>query len=392
MSHTGEYNNSGYQYIDRASDLAALCSKLEAAPYIAVDTEFLRENTYYPELCLVQVKHEDTLACIDTPAIGPSGLGPLSELLTNDAITKVLHSASQDMEIFFMLDKRPAAPVCDTQVAAPLLGYAEQIGYGNLVKEVLSVTLAKAHTRADWSRRPIPDNQLHYALDDVIYLEQLYLKLRKRLEKAGRLEWLDNDFADLSRPERYNKPAKNMWQKLRSAQFLKGSQLATLQALAEWREITARETNRPRTWILKDDALADLAKQRPTSIKELSHLRSIGARTRDQHGQQLIELIDANANAEPVPLPEFVKKKKLDPAAQSAIDVLTAVVSIKALENNINASQLASRKVLEACWSAGDSSPLSGWQLALLQIDIDNCLKGRAAPAIHNGKGMIVDL
>lgn len=392
MSHTGEYNKSRYQYVDTVSDLAALCNELAGAPYVAVDTEFLRENTYYPELCLVQIKHGDTLACIDTPAIGADALGPLSDLLNNNSITKVLHSASQDMEIFFMLDKRPAAPVFDTQVAAPLLGYNEQIGYGNLVKEVLSVTLAKAHTRADWSRRPIPENQLHYALDDVIYLEQLYLKLSKRLEKAGRLEWLDNDFEDLSRLERYNKPAKNMWQKLRSAQFLKGTQLATLQALAEWREITARETNRPRTWILKDDALTDLAKQRPSSIKELSHLRSIGARTRDKHGEQLIKLIEANASAEPVPLPEFVKKKKLDPAAQSAIDVLTAVVSIKALEHNINASQLASKKMLEACWSAGDSSPLSGWQLALLGDDIDNCLKGRSAPAISDGKGVIVDV
>ena len=392
MSHTGEYNKLSYQYVDTAGDLETLCNALASAPYVAIDTEFLRENTYYPELCLVQVKFEDTLACIDTVAIAADGLAPLSNLLTNTDITKVLHSASQDMEIFFMLDKRPAAPVFDTQVAAPLLGHAEQIGYGNLVKEVLSVTLAKAHTRADWSRRPIPDNQLHYALDDVIYLEQLYLKLHERLKKAGRLEWLENDFNELSRPERYNKPAKNMWQKLRSAQSMKGPQLAILQALAEWREITARETNRPRNWILKDDALADLAKQRPGSIKELSHLRSIGARTRDKHGKQLISLIEDNANAEPTPLPDFVKKKKPGASAQAAIDVLSALVSIKAVEHNINATQLASKKMLEACWQEGNANPLSGWRHALLAQDIENCLQGTSAPAIENGKGVMIDV
>ncbi len=392
MSHTGEYNNLSYQYIDTAGDLEVLCRSLENTPYVAVDTEFLRENTYYPELCLVQLKYEDTLACVDTIAIANDGLAPLSTMLMNTGITKVLHSASQDMEIFFMLDKRPTAPVFDTQVAAPLLGHAEQIGYGNLVKDVLSITLAKAHTRADWSRRPIPENQLHYALDDVIYLEQLYLELHKRLEKAGRLAWLSKDFEELSSPERYNKPAKNMWQKIRAAQSMIGSQLAILQALAEWRELTAREFNRPRNWILKDDALADLAKQRPGSIKELSHLRSVGARTRDKHGEQLIGIIADNANTEPTPLPEYVKKKKPGPSAQAAIDVLSALVSIKAVEHNINATQLASKKMLEACWQEGNASPLSGWRHALLADDIENCLQGRSALAVENGKGVMIDV
>jgi len=154
MSHTGNYNKLSFQYVDTAEDLATLCQSLSDVSHIAVDTEFLRENTYYPELCLVQVKSGNTLACIDTIAIDQNDLAPLSELLCNEAITKVLHSASQDMEIFFMLEKRPPYPIFDTQIAAPLLGHAEQIGYGNLVKEVLSVTLPKAHTRADWTRRP----------------------------------------------------------------------------------------------------------------------------------------------------------------------------------------------------------------------------------------------
>jgi len=223
----------------------------------------------------------------------------------------------------------------------------------------------------------------------VIYLEELYLKLLDKLQKTGRLEWLQHDFDALSQPERYNKPAKLMWQKIRAAQFMKGSQLATLQALAEWREITARETNRPRNWILKDDALADLSKQRPENIKELSHLRSVGAKIRDRHGNKLLDIVKENANTTPQPLPDFIKKEKINAGALTAIDVLTALVSIKALEHNINATQLASKKMLEACWRAGDSSPLEGWRHALLGADIDSCLQGQSTLAIKDGKAFV---
>jgi len=397
MSHQGQYDKLPYSYIDTAEDLETLCQSLASVTHMAVDTEFLRENTYYPELCLIQIKSGDILACIDPIAINKNNdgkkdsLSAFSALLANPAITKVLHSASQDMEIFFMLEKTPPRPIFDTQVAAPLLGFNEQIGYGNLVKEVLSINLPKAHTRADWSRRPIPENQIHYALDDVIHLEAVYFELKKRLEKKSRLDWLAQDFEDISNPERYNKPAKNMWQKIRAAQFLKGAQLATLQALAEWRELTARESNRPRNWILKDDAIADLAKQRPTSSKELSHIRSVGAKTVDRHGKQLLQIIQDGAEREPVPLPDYVKKEKLSSSAQAGVDVLAALVAIKADEHKINATLLAPRKMLEACWRAGDASPLGGWRHTLLGADIQNCLAGRVTIGVENSQAVLIE-
>ena len=384
MSYSGTYEEKSFQYLDTDADLEKFCEELSGASYLAIDTEFLRENTYYPELCLVQLKYEDKLACVDTQTI--KDLAPLSAILHADDVTKVFHAGSQDMEIFVMLDKQAPSPVFDTQIAAPLLGYQEQIGYGNLVKEALGVTLPKAHTRADWSRRPIPEKQLQYALDDVIYLETLYLDLTSRLEKHGRRSWLDTEFAEMSEMEKYNKPARHMWQKLRAAQTLKGEQLATLQALAEWRELHARESNRPKTWIMKDDAIADLARHRPTSKKELEHIRSLAPRTRDKLGDKLLAVIKDAATREPVPLPDFVRKQKPGKHAAVSIDALTAVVSVIALENNINPTLLATRKQLQECVTSGGSSPLTGWRRALLGEPVDDFLNGRTAIVYEGDK------
>ena len=163
MSNTREH-----LYIDTEEALIEFCAMLRQRPYIAIDTEFLRERTYRPELCLVQIKHEELLACVDTLAI--TELGSLVELLLDESVVKVFHAASQDLEIFYLLCKQVPKPIFDTQIAAPLLGYNEQIGYGNLVNEHLNIELAKTHTRADWTRRPLPANQIDYALDDVVYL------------------------------------------------------------------------------------------------------------------------------------------------------------------------------------------------------------------------------
>ena len=388
MSYSGTYEERSFQYLDRDADLKQFCEELSGASYLTIDTEFLRENTYYPELCLIQLKYEDKLACVDTQAI--KDLSPLSALLQAPDVTKVFHAGSQDMEIFVMLNKQAPSPVFDTQIAAPLLGYQEQIGYGNLVKEALGVTLPKAHTRADWSRRPIPEKQLQYALDDVIYLETLYLDLRERLEKHGRLAWLDTEFEEMCQMEKYNKPARHMWQKLRAAQTLKGEQLATLQALAEWRELYARESNRPKTWILKDDAIADLARHRPSSINELEHIRSLAPRTRDKLGDKLLAVIEDAASREAIPLPDFVRKQKPGKHAAVSIDALTAVVSVIALENNINPTLLATRKQLQECVASGDSAPLTGWRRSLLGKPVDDFLNGRSSIVYEGQKTLLI--
>ncbi|MFT6302930.1 MAG: ribonuclease D, partial [Pseudomonadales bacterium] len=213
-----------HQYIDTPEALAVLCTALRTRPYVAIDTEFLRERTYRPELCLVQVKHEELLACIDTIVI--EDLSALSELLLDESVVKVFHAASQDLEIFYLLTKKVPAPLFDTQIAAPLLGYNEQIGYGNLVNEHLGVELAKSHTRADWTRRPLPDKQIEYALDDVIYLEALYVDMHAQLTQQHRLAWLQPEFAEQAKVEKYDQPAGERWKKIRNIQRYKGPTLS----------------------------------------------------------------------------------------------------------------------------------------------------------------------
>ena len=356
-----------------------LCSTLRNCPYIAIDTEFLRERTYRPELCLVQIKHEETLACIDTIAI--DNLSALIELLMDDSVLKVFHAASQDLEIFYLLCKEVPTPIYDTQIAAPLLGYNEQIGYGNLVKERLGVELAKTQTRADWTRRPLPEKQITYALDDVIYLEQIYLDMHAELSKLGRSDWLKPAFAEWENPAKYDQPAGERWKKMRNIQRYKGETLAIIQLLSKWREIKARELNRPRNWLVKDDILCTLAQQRPDSEAELSHIRSLDRKTRERFGEELLNIIAQGRNSKPQPLPPFTKKQKLDASNLARMQVLNAWVHQRAGELNIAAGLLGPQQMLEKMVTGDGRSALRGWRDPLLGEDLSALLQGRASLA-----------
>ena len=369
-----------YQYIDTAADLATLCDTLASRPYIAIDTEFLRERTYRPELCLVQVKHEEVLACIDTIAI--DDLSALSKLLLDTSVVKVFHAASQDLEIFYLLAKAVPTPLFDTQIAAPLLGYNEQIGYGNLVHEHLGIELAKTHTRADWTRRPLPDKQIEYALDDVIYLEQLYLGMHKQLLEQGRLAWLEPEFAEQARAEKYEQPAGERWKKIRNIQRYKGPILSIIQQLAKWREIKAREINQPRNWLIKDDVLISIAQQQPDSTAELGHIRSLDRKTRERFADELVKVVTEARELTPEPQPPFTKKQKLNSANLATVQLLNAWVHQRAHELNIAASLLAPQKVLEKMVTGDGRDALSGWRDPLLGDDLDALLGGRATLSV----------
>jgi len=353
-----------HSWVDTDDALVLLCESLATRPYLIIDTEFLRERTYRPELCLVQIKHEETLACIDTLAV--KNLQPLFNLLHNRAIEKVFHAASQDLEIFYLLSKDVPGPLFDTQVAAPLLGYHEQIGYANLVQERLGIELAKSQTRADWTRRPLSESQIAYALDDVIYLETLYLNVKAELEKTARLSWLDDDFAAAENPEKYEQPANLRWRKIRNIQRYKGATLAIIQALAAWREIKAREINQPRNWIMKDDVLCTLAQQKPDTPQELAHIRGLDKKARDRFGNELLAGISSAKNTSPEPLPPYVKKTKLTPQKLATLQLLNAWVHQRAGDLAIAASILAPQKVLE---KIGDDLERLLNGTASLQID-----------------------
>lgn len=376
-----------HDYIDTTAALEAFCNAIRPGPYIAIDTEFLRERTYRPELCLVQIKQQEHLACIDTLAI--DDLTPLFDLLLDTSVTKVLHAASQDLEIFYLLTKKVPSPIFDTQLAAPLLGYNEQIGYGNLVREHLDIELAKSHTRADWTRRPMPTEQIRYALDDVIYLEQLYLDMHDKLETLGRLPWLEPEFAEWEDPLKYDQPVGERWKKIRNIQRYKGPALAVIQALAAWRELKARETNQPRNWLMKDDVLLSIAQQQPTDPTELKHIRGLDRRTRERFGRELLAQVEQSRTQTPEPLPAFAKKKKLNGKTRARLQLLDAWVHQRAQELDIAPGLLAPVKLLEKVVTGNDATALRGWREPLLAADLNALLNGQANIAIGDG-GLIL--
>ena len=373
-----------YEFINDQASLQTLCTALASQPFVCVDTEFLREKTYRPVLCLIQIKSGDIAAIIDALAL--ADLSPLNAVLKDPAITKVFHAAGQDLEIFYWLNKEVPAPLFDTQIAAPLLGYAEQIGYGNLVMERLGTQLSKAHTRADWTRRPLPDNQLQYALDDVIYLELLYLSMRDELEQKGRLAWLEPEFAALLDESHYLKPAASMWKKVKNAQRLKNASLSVVQSLAEWRELTARERNLPRNWIIKDDVLTDIARQLPTTIEELGFIRGIGKHVLERHGSHIVERVVSAAAKAPEPWPPYSKKQPKKPEHEAVVLLLEAVIKQQSITLDINPTLLAPRKLLEDCVQQGSAESLKGWRHNLLSATVNQLLSGDTQVSVNNGK------
>jgi ribonuclease D len=373
------------QYIDSAPELARFCLQLAGTGWIALDTEFLREKTYYPKLCLLQVATPDSVACIDPLALDT--LDPILDLVFDPGITKVMHSARQDMEIFYHLRGAAPGPVFDTQVAALLLGYPDQIGYGNLVSEVLNVRLEKLHTRADWSIRPLTQDQVSYAADDVIYLVDVYLNLRNRLVERGRLEWLDEDFARLSSDALYSNPPEDAWLRVKGGNRLNGAALAVLQALAGWRETLAQQRDRPRGWILRDDALLEIARHRPASLEALGRIRGMQEAFIRHNGEQVIGLVAAAGKQRPAPPADGGSRLQLTPAQDALVDVMSAVVRLSGAEHAINPAVLATRKQLERLVSGdADVEILHGWRRKLVGERLQALLAGELSLSVRDGK------
>ncbi len=373
------------EFVDSTAALADLVARLDGCEWLAVDTEFLREKTYYPKLCLLQVAIPGTVACIDPLAI--DDLSPMLDLLLDDGITKVFHAARQDLEIFYNLSGRVPAPVFDTQVAAPLLGYPDQVGYGNLVKAVLGVNLDKLHTRADWSERPLSPDQLRYAADDVIYLMDIYRDLRERLAERGRLDWLADDFLRLSSETLYHTSPADAWLRVKGGNRLNGARLSILQSLAAWRESQAIQRDRPRGWLLRDDALVDIARHRPDSMAALKKIRGLNERLLQRDGAALLELVSDAAGNKPVPFPGKRRETPLTPPQDALLDVMMAVVRLTAVDNDMNPTSLATRKQLESLLRGDeDSELLQGWRRPLLGERLQGMLEGEQQLTIRAGQ------
>lgn len=372
-----------FLYIDNLPSLKEYCSKLKGSSWLAIDTEFEREKTYYPELCLLQITDGLQAAVIDPLVI--NDLSPLMGLIYDHSIVKVFHSARQDLEIFYFLQGSVPFPLFDTQLAAPLLGYPEQMGYGNLVKAILGVELSKSHTRTDWKRRPLNKGQLRYAVDDVIYLARIYIKMTERMKALKRHEWLKKDFEAMTDPDIYEPDTEHAWRRIRSANRLRGKKLSVLQSLAKWREETARKENCPRNWLLRDDAIIDISKQLPVNREGLSSIKGMHDRIVRKYGSDLLRIITKAQQQEPEPLPEKKGNKSLGTDQESMLDAMMAIVRIRAAENDLNPAILAPRKELEKLLWGEPSMLTTSWRQHMIGNELRSFLDGALSLRVHSG-------
>ncbi len=373
------------RYVDSPAALAELCQSLRHSPWLALDTEFIRERTYYPRLCLIQVADADTVACVDPLAL--DDLDPLLDLLYDPAIIKVLHSAYQDLEIFYHLRGAVPGPVFDTQVAATLLGHGEQMGYAALVMDMLGVELDKSQSRTDWTRRPLDPAQLRYAADDVRFLRGVYLRQRADLERRDRLDWLEDDFRELCEPGRYRVEPQEVWRRIKGHHQLKGAQLAVLRTLAAWREEQAIAADRPRRWILGDDVLLDLARRQPQDGDQLKHSRGLEAGALKRHGVTLLELIAQGRAAPPEQWPRQTPRLKLDAQQDALMDAMMALVRLRGAHHGVSPQTLAGRRDLERLLADDpDTALLHGWRARLAGREVMALLRGELRLEVHGGR------
>jgi ribonuclease D len=372
-----------FEVIESVEGLQKFVAKINSAKWVALDTEFLREKTYYAKLCLIQVEADGHRACIDPIAIGD--LSSFFDILNNPQITKVFHAAHQDLEILMQLSGQVPAPIFDTQVAASVLGIGDHMGYARLVEDMLGVSLSKTQSRTDWSRRPLKKAQLEYAIDDVRYLAQIYPKMLQQLEKQDRIDWLSNDFDKATDSKTYAVDERSRWKKVRGNQVLKRPQLAILRELAAWREIRAEQANLPRKWVISDDILLDIARQQPGSSQQIGEIRGINSDRTKKYHQKWLDLIETGKELPESEWPELPRSKKPTPTQNTLIDLLMIVIQIQAKKHSIVPAVIATRKQLATMVQAGEEKLSNDWRGALVNKEIGQLMSGQLSVTVENG-------
>lgn len=369
--------------------LANLCARLADAPFICVDTEFMRESTYWPELCLIQIADTEEAAAIDPKAPGLD-MAPLLDLLVdNEEVLKVFHAGGQDIEIIYNLTGKTPYPLFDTQVAAMALGQGEQIGYSNLVDSWLGIQIDKGARFTDWSRRPLDQRQVDYAIGDVTHLSNIFPKMLERLKKTGRGAWLDQEMERLADPANYANDPELSWKRVRIS-GRKPDVLGRLKAIAKWRELEARSKDLPRGRIVKDETLADLAGHPPKKQADLSKVRGLSATwASNDIGKRLMTAI---AEAAPMPASEMPprddRKPGLGKEGSLVADLLKLLLKIRARDIDVAPRLLARGEELEAL-AAGQRDGLAiltGWRYDQFGRDALDLVEGRLGFAVQSGK------
>jgi ribonuclease D len=374
--------------ITESAALSDLVGRLSKHPFVAVDTEFMRENTYWPDLCLIQIASTEEAAAIDPKA--EIDLAPLLDLLVNrDEVLKVFHAGSQDLEIIHNLTGKVPKALFDTQVAAMALGHGEQVGYSNLIESMLGHSLDKGARFTDWSRRPLDKRQIDYAIADVTHLAKIFPKLLEKLKKTGRGGWLDEEMERLSDPSGFAFAPEDAWKRLRLPSR-NPAVLGRLKALAAWRETEARTKNIPRGRIVKDDTLVELAAHPPKTQDDLGRVRglSTGWKTNDI-GARLMASLQTAKPLDPDELPSREPRRPgLTKEAALVADLLKLLLKIRAKEAGVAPRLIARSDDLEAL-AAGvrdGLNILSGWRFEEFGRDALDLVEGRLGFAIENGK------
>lgn len=383
----------GFVYVDSAARLATVCEHLASVERFGFDTEFVGERTYVPQLELIQVATPTECALIDCQAV--RDLSPFFEVVCNPAIEKVLHAGQQDLEILFTLSGKVPTPIFDVQLAAAMAGLGAQCGYAQVADRLLGVTIDKTETLTDWSHRPLTRAQLEYASDDVRYLLPLYEELKRRLTQLGRWKWLQEESRSLEQSIRSEPiiPAR-AYLRVRGRGSLRGRGLAVLRELAAWREDLARERDKPRGTIVRDEALVEIARKAPTTVAALRGLRAVRSRELDRNAEEVVERV---ARALALPKEQWPESPPSPGPAPSTgvVELLQAVVRARADDNHIASSLLATHADLQELTqrhmtgNAKDLPIMQGWRRRIAGNDLSALLDGRAAVHIDAAHGRI---
>lgn len=373
-------------YITDQSQLAEFIEHARKSDVLAVDTEFIREKTYWPRLCLLQLGTDERSVVVDPFRI--RDLRPLAELFSNEGIVKLFHAAKQDMELIYRELGVIAKPVFDTQIAASLLGDTLQIGYGALVLEECGVKLKKSDSFTDWSRRPLTDSQIDYALDDVVYLPRLYRSLKSKLESLGRLSWLNPDFDELTDESRYDEDPGARYKRLKRVNQLSHRQLNVARSLAAWRELSAMKRNIPRKWVLTDEQLIEICKREPRSLDQLFMVRGVSSALGMSDSRRVLSICTKALDAPESEWPEQLRNYgKNEPNVDAQVDLLSSIVKLRAKENGIAFAVLASHADLAriARGHYDEVDALKGWRRTIVGDDLLAMVEGRASISIEDG-------
>jgi len=376
--------------ITTTGELAAVCSRLANHPFVTIDTEFLRETTYYPLLCVAQMASADEAVVIDALAPGID-LAPFFELMANERVLKVFHAARQDIEIVWHRAEIIPHPLFDTQVAAMVLGYGDSISYEQLVQRITADTLDKSHRFTDWTRRPLSPAQLTYAISDVTHLRDVYLALIADLGRRGRTDWMRDEMEVLTSPDTYRAEPEKAWMRLKT-RARKPKELAVLIEVAAWREREAQTRDVPRSRVLKDDTIADIAVQQPTTPERLATLRSLPKGfERSKWGEGILDAVKRGLERDPRTLPRF-ERLKAAPNGAATVELLKVLLRMTAERHGVAAKVIATVDDLDriAADDEADVGALKGWRRELFGEKALALKHGRLALAIERNRVVTV--